>query len=171
MIIVMSTRYPPDTAEVRTRPLALAVAACVGFIVVGSLFPPPQTEGWYDALAKPEFTAPPLLFLLISAGYYLVFGAALYRAQVHVRAGDLRRRAVGLTLGVMAVNEAWNALFVGFESLFLGMLGAAVFALLLAWLWLLFFREDRISFWILSPYAAWALYDLVWAMQLWRMNT
>lgn len=171
MIIVMSKRYPSNAAEVPTRPLALAVAACVGFIVVGSLVPPPQTEGWYDALAKPAFTAPALLFLLISAGYYLVFGAVLYRAQVHVRAGDLRRRAVGLTLGVMAVNEAWNALLVGFQSLFLGMLGAVVFAVLLGWLWLLFFRQDRMSFWILSPYAAWALYDLAWAVQLWRLNS
>lgn len=166
-----SAEYPSGTASVRTRPLAVAVVACMAFIVLGGLAGgDAEAAGWYAELQRPDFPVPALLFLLMGAAYYVLMGVVLYRAQVHVPAPGPRRWAVGLTLGVLAVNEAWNVIFLELRNLTAGVMGTGVVFLLLGALSGLLFRHDRISFWVLLPYLAWALFDLVWSVELLRLN-
>ncbi len=155
-----------------TRPLAMALGACVLFIVVGTLTGGDQAAlEWYGELERPEFRPPTLLVLLMSALYYVIMGTVLYRAQVHVGPAEGRRLATVLTLVVMAVNALWNAIFMNLQVLLAGVVGMAAFVLLLLWLWLLLLRRDRPSFWVLSPYVLWSLYDLAWSWELWRLNS
>ncbi len=166
-----SSGYPSDTVSVRTRPLAVAVVACLAFIVLGGLAGAgAQAEGWYAELERPDLPVPALLFLLMGAAYYVLVGIVLYRAQVHVPGPGPRRWAVGLTLSVLAVNELWNVVFLELRSLTAGVLGTGAVFLLLGALSALVFRHDRTSFWVLLPYLAWALFDLVWSVELLRLN-
>ena len=163
--------YPSDISRVETRPLAVAIGACVAFIVLGTLTGGDQTAlEWYAELERPTFLPPTLLVLIMAALYYLIMGAVLYRAQVHVPAGQARKLAVALTVLVMAVNAGWNAVFMNLQVLVAGVVGMAVFVGLLLWLALIFFRTDRTSFWVLLPYVVWSLYDLLWSVQLWTLN-
>lgn len=163
--------YPSNTTRVETRPLAIAIGACVVFIVLGTLTGGDQAAlEWYADLERPAFLPPTLLVLIMAALYYVIMGIVLYRAQVHVPLGQSRKLAVGLTLIVMAVNAIWNAVFMNLQVLAAGVAGMAVFVGLLLWLWLIFLRQDRTSFWILLPYVAWSLFDLFWTLQLWSLN-
>lgn len=155
-----------------TRPLAMALGACVLFIVVGTLTGGDQAAlEWYAELERPGFLPPTLLVLLMSALYYVIMGTILYRAQVHVRPGEGRRLATLLTLVVMGVNALWNAIFLNFQVVVAGWVGMAAFVLLLLSLWFVLLRRDRTSFWILTPYVLWSLYDLAWSWELWRLNS
>ncbi|TVR66020.1 MAG: hypothetical protein EA422_02825 [Gemmatimonadales bacterium] len=166
-----SSLYPSHTTSVRTRPLAVAVVACLAFLVLGGIAGGgAEPEGWYAELTRPDFPVPALLFLLMGAAYYVLVGIVLYRAQVHVPPGGPRRWAVGLTLAVLAVNELWNVVFMELRSLGAGVLGTGTVFLLLAALSALVVRHDRTSFWVLLPYLAWALFDLVWSVELLRLN-
>jgi|GEM_PF-1463740 len=163
--------FPADTTTVQSRPLAVALGACVVFIVVGTLTGGDQAAlEWYGELARPEFQPPTLLVLLMSALYYIIMGVVLYRAQVHVPSGPIRRLAVALTLVIMGVNAVWNAVFMNLQVLEAAVVGMSAFVGLVLWLAVILFRKDRASFWILLPYVAWALYDLLWSVQLWGLN-
>ncbi len=163
--------FPSDTTQLESRPLAVALGACLVFIIVGTLTGGDQAAlEWYQELERPELQPPTLLVLLMSALYYLIMGVVLYRAQVHVPAGPVRRAAVTLTLVVMGVNAIWNAVFMQLRLLEAAVLGMAVFVTLVLWLAVLLFNRDRVSFWILLPYVLWALYDLAWSVQLWALN-
>jgi len=162
--------YPSGTTQVQTRPLVTSITACLAFIVLGTLLGGAPPDHWNGELRTPAFGPPAVLFLLMAALYYVIFAFILYRAQVYVSPGRARRWALGLSLGVMAMNELWNVVFLELRSPTAGFVGMALFFALLVWLWVLLFGEERFSFWILSPYAAWAAFDLLWSYQIWRLN-
>lgn len=161
---------PPDTATLETRPLAIAIAACIAFAVVGSILGGEPSAEWYAELEHPSFAVPVWLFLAMGVVYYFLFGTILYRVQAHVADMAVRRRALGLALAVMAMNEVWNAVLVRLESLTAGVAGMVVFTGLLLWLWRILDEHERTAFWVLAPYVLWALYDLAWSVELWRLN-
>jgi translocator protein len=164
---------PPDTSTLETRPLALAIAACIAFAVVGSLLAGPAGEmpaDWYAGLEQPSFAVPVWLFLAMGVVYYFLLGTTLYRVQAHVAEVAVRRRALCLALAVMAINEVWNAVLFRLESLTAGAVGMVAFTGLLLWLWKILWEHERTAFWVLAPFAIWTLYDLAWSVELWRLN-
>ncbi len=164
-------RYPSGTSEVRTRPLVIAIASCLGFAFLArALAPPPEAQAWVMQLERPDFAAPILLVLLMGVFYYLVFGTLLYRAQVHIAPKDGRGAMLGLLYAILAFGAVWNAVFVRLESTVAGAAGAALMAFLFGILAWGLASRDRTSFYLLLPYLAWVLYDLAWSLGIWQLN-
>jgi translocator protein len=162
--------FPSDTTEVQPRALVIAIVTCLAFALLGGLVGGEPPNGWAAELQTPEAAPPAILFLLVGALYYLIFGFVLYRIQVHVPERDARRWLLGLTLVVLAVGEIWNAVFVGLRSPGAGFAGMLLFFALLLALWVRLLSRERTSSWILAPYVVWSVYDLFWSFQIWRLN-
>src|SRR5215211_9051039 len=111
-------------------PLLAAVAGPVLFAVVGTVLVGGSGLEWYEGLEKPGFLVPLGIFYLVGALYYVLFAVVLYR--VLSRVGDTRGRVIslGLTVGVMLLNELWNYVFFGLRSTLAGFLGIVVFLVL-----------------------------------------
>jgi tryptophan-rich sensory protein len=72
---------------------------------------------------------------------------------------------------MMVANEGWNYLFLGRRSVragFFGMIGYTVLTIALYWR---LRKADRESAKLLLSYLGWLGYDLVYAHELWRLNS
>ena len=151
-------------------PLLAAVVLPVLFAVFGTVLVGGSGLEWYEGLEKPGFLVPLGIFYLVGALYYVLFALVLYR--VLSRVGDTRGRVIsmGLTVGVMLLNELWNYAFFGLRSTLAGFLGIVVFLVLLTALVAALLRYERFSAVLVVPYYLWVLYDLAWTYELWRLN-
>ena len=154
----------------RKWPLLAAVALPVLFAVFGTVLVGTSGLGWYEGLAKPWFLVPLGVFYLVGTLYYALFAVVLYRVLSRVEDPRGRALSLGLTAGVMLLNELWNYAFFGLRSTLAGFLGILVFLAPLTALVAVLLRHERFSAGLLVPYYVWVLYDLAWTYQLWRLN-
>jgi benzodiazapine receptor len=157
--------------SLRIGPLLSAIVTCVLFALFGTALIGESLGDWYGALDKPWFLVPLWAFGIVGSVYYILFAIVLYRILVHV--GDRRGKvtSLGLTIGVLFLNELWNYGFFGLESTLVGFLGIAVFLVPVTALLLTLRVHERFSAGLVTIYWAWVFYDLAWTFALWRMNS
>ncbi len=168
------TTYPSGTTELQTRAMGIAALTCIGFMLLGSLLGWLTTAEvdmkWYEALVRPGFQPPEVLTLLVALLYYPLFFVLIYRSLTRLPGASERKAAVTLAVTAMAINTAWNPLLIGFQALALGVIGhgilLGVIGLLAGFLW----RRERLSAILLLPYVIWVAFDLLWALELLRLN-
>ena len=141
--------------ELRKWPLLAAVALPVLFAVFGTALVGNSGLEWYEELEKPWFLVPL---------------GIVYRVLSRVEDPREKTLSLGLTVGVMLLNELWNYGFFGLRSTLAGFLGILLFLALLTALGAALRRYERFSAWLLVPYYAWVLYDVAWTYALWRLN-
>jgi tryptophan-rich sensory protein len=95
----------------------------------------------------------------------------LYRILVHVDDRRGRVAALALTVGMLFLNELWNYVFFGLESMLAGFLGIVVFLVPLTALVVALRKYERLSTGLVAVYWIWVLYDLAWTLALWRLNS
>jgi translocator protein len=111
----------------RKGPLLAAVALPVLFAVFGTALVGGSGLEWYEGLEKPGFLVPLGIFYLVGALYYALFAVVVYRVLARVDDPRGRTLSLGLTVGVMLLNELWNYGFFGLRSTLAGFLGILVF--------------------------------------------
>jgi len=142
--------------------LALAL---IGTMVAGGGFGP-----WYEGLAKPPWLISVEGFFVVQTLYYVV-GITLLSWLLQRRPSEERALAVTLAFGMMLAYEIWNGLFLGMESVTLGLAGIVGFAAIAWGLQAVLLRfEYRREALLLAPYSIWVAYNLAWAFELWRLN-
>ena len=151
-------------------PLLVAVALPVLFAIFGTALVGGSGLEWYEGLEKPRFLVPLGIFYLVGALYYVLFAVVVYRVLVRIDDPQGRALSLGLTVGVMLLNELWNFGFFGLRSTLAGVLGILVFLALLTALAAALRRYEGFSAVLLVPYYAWVWYDVAWTYQLWRLN-
>ncbi len=109
---------------------------------------------WYEALTKPEWTAPNWLFAPAWAILYVLIAVAGWRVY--------ERQGFGPALGVwfvgLALNGLWSVLMFGQHQI-----GLAAVDIVLLWTTVVAFialnwRTDRIASVLFLPYLAWITY-------------
>lgn len=149
----------------RSLVLLIVTTLCAGGIVG---FLTQRDTAFYETLNKPFFAPPGWLFPVAWTFLY----AAMATAMWFVLRTNSRDRYIllGLYVAQLAVNLIWPWLFFVRHAL-----GFAFFWLLL--LWMLagimlyqFFRESRISGWLLVPYQLWLTFAAVLNFTLARLN-
>ena len=154
----------------RKGPLLVAAALPVLFAVFGTALVGGSGLEWYEGLEKPRFLVPLGIFYLVGTLYYVLFAVVVYRVLVRIDDPLGRALSLGLTVGVMLLNELWNFGFFGLRSTLAGFLGILVFLALLTALVAALRRYEGFSAALLVPYYAWVLYDAAWTYQLWKLN-
>lgn len=151
-----------DQPKPATRPVvlllfALAVVASAGLI--GNLATIPNIPVWYAGLNKPGFTPPNWVFgpvwSLLYAMMVLAFWRVLLRRSRWTTAGW---RVVGVFLVQMALNAFWSVAFFGMHNPLLGLVVVIALELMIVATIITFRPIDRISAWLLAPYAVWVGY-------------
>jgi benzodiazapine receptor len=85
--------------------LALVAAAAL----IGGQF---QTGAWYEALRKPAWTPPDLVFPIVWSALYVMIAVAGWRVW-RAPAGRTRTIALALWGGQLVLNAAWSWIFFG----------------------------------------------------------
>ena len=151
-----------DQPKPATRPVVLllfAVAVVASAGLIGNLATIPNIPVWYAGLNKPGFTPPNWVFgpvwSLLYAMMVLAFWRVLLRRSRWTTAGWL---VVGVFLVQMALNAFWSVAFFGMHNPLLGLVVVIALELMIVATIITFRPIDRISAWLLAPYAVWVGY-------------
>jgi tryptophan-rich sensory protein len=151
-----------DQPKPATRPVVLllfAVAVVASAGLIGNLATIPNIPVWYAGLNKPGFTPPNWVFgpvwSLLYAMMVLAFWRVLLRRSRWTTAGW---RVVGVFLVQMALNAFWSVAFFGMHNPLLGLVVVIALELMIVATIITFRPIDRISAWLLAPYAVWVGY-------------
>jgi tryptophan-rich sensory protein len=160
----------PESASPR-RPLWLdlliAVAPVVLASAIGSAATVPQIPGWYAGLAKPPFNPPNWIFAPVWTTLFAMMAYAVFRI---LRQPLEARRALSAYHIQLALNLLWSCVFFGLNSPLGGILVILpLLAMILATI-AAFGRIDRISAWLLWPYAAWVSFATLLNLSIWWLN-
>lgn len=134
--------------------LTVAVALCFAAAGIGSLFTTPAIPGWYAALHKPAWSPPNWIFGPVWTLLYLMMGVAVWLVW---RERGFTGAPLALTLFAvqLTLNALWSIIFFGWRQP-----GLALAEIILLWT---FIFLTMLSFWRISPPAAW----LMWPYLLW----
>ena len=159
--MTMTAKRPTWRSLLTLLLLTIGAGAIVGFLTQ-------RDSHFYDELTKPFFAPAGWVFPVAWAILYAAMAVALWfvlRAQ-----GRDRYLLLGLYVGQLAVNLVWPWLFFTQQAL-----GLAFFWLVLLWMLAAimlyhFFRESRISGWLIVPYQLWLTFAAVLNFCLARLN-
>lgn len=154
----------------RGQAFAIAIGVMLALAMLGILLAPDGYAGWYEGLAKPGWLVSAEGFFLVTTIYYVV-GITLLSWLLQRRPSEARSLAVTFAFGMVITYEIWNGLFLGMQSVTLGLGGAAALAAVTGGLaWALLRANFRREALLLAPWGFWVVYDLAWAFELWRLN-
>ena len=154
--------------------LAAAILPVAATAVIGSLATTPNIEGWYAGLAKPSFNPPNWVFPVAWAILDAMIALSLWRllgakpvAGPSVRGWWLALAAFAAQL---ALNAAWTPTFFSAHAIGLGLVVVVALLVMVLWTIRLSWRFDRLSAWLLVPYAGWVAFASLLTAAIWRLN-
>jgi benzodiazapine receptor len=147
--------------------LLLFLAATLLTGMAGGLATETGKEGWYERLAKPDWTPPDAAFPVVWTLLYLAMAVAAWRAWKRT---DWRNPALTLFWLQLAVNFAWSFLFFGWHRIGLALADAALLLTLVGATAALFWRIDRLAGALMLPYLVWTGYAVALNWAVWRLN-
>jgi tryptophan-rich sensory protein len=159
-----------SAAAALSRPrtaLLLYLAATLLTGMAGGLATEAGKAGWYEQLAKPDWTPPDAVFPIVWTALYVAMAVAAWRVW---KKTGWRDPAQALFWAQLAVNCAWSFLFFGWHMVGLALADAVLLLALVAATARLFGRIDRPAGLLMLPYLAWTGYAVALNGVLWRMN-
>ena len=148
------TERTKDHQEVWKKALVtVPVIVAVGFLM-GAISNSGFGNPWYNHLVKPIFQPPGWAFGAVWTTLYIMLGIAL-ALVLNEPASKLRRDALWLFGGQLALNYAWSPVFFRGHLIDVALI-VIVVMLLMAAVTANFFRRLRpVAGWLMVPYLAW----------------
>ncbi len=124
---------------------------------------------WYQQLATPPLTPPDAVFGPVWGVLYVMIAAGIL---TWARIGDKFLPGVTwkLILLHLLANAAWSVLFFQFESPGLALLDILLLLATLLTLQGIFWRECRLSYYLLCPYFLWVMFATYLNAGFWWLN-
>lgn len=154
-----------DTAPRRIALLPVFVLAAFAAALPAALWPPGD---WYAALAKPEWNPPSWVFGPVWTTLYALMGIAAWRVWRTDHA--LRRPALWLWWGQLALNASWSPLFFGAKRLDLALIEIMLLLTAIVATARAFRAIDRVAWALLLPYVGWVAFAAFLNYTLWQLN-
>jgi tryptophan-rich sensory protein len=151
------------------RPLIYSLAVCAISAGLEGILAGSEVRERFAELRQPRFSPPLPVWFVIGGAFYVVCFTVLYRLWSLPPTGA-RNAGLGLLLGLMAMNAAWNYVFFRARNLLLSFLAFPPYGLLALALCAVTFELDRIAALSILAYVAYLGYATVWAYALWRIN-
>jgi benzodiazapine receptor len=153
------------------RWLALAFFIVAAFVIaaLGGWATASSVTTWYPTLIKPSWNPPSWLFGPVWSLLYLLMAIAAWRVWQ-------RRNQPGAALVLrmwfvqLALNALWSLLFFGLHNPGAALVEIVLLWLVLAWLQLQFFRQDRLAALLWAPYLVWVTFAAGLNFAIWQLN-
>ena len=132
-----------------TVPLIVGTGTLIGYLANSG-----YSNQWFADLDKPGFMPPGWAFGVVWTALYSLMGIALAMI-LDEPPSKLRRDALWLFGGQLALNYAWSPIFFGMQMIELGLV-VIIVMLLMALATANYFRRLRpVAGWLLVPYLLW----------------
>lgn len=140
------------------------VSGFIGFVTKENL------AGWYNDLAKPDFTPPNFIFPIAWISLYVMISLAGYLAFKSFKDGHSSYLLPFIFVVYALLNWAWSIIFFEFHMLELALWWVVainivnVIFIILAW------TRARMAAFLMAPPLVWTSFAAVLTYEIWRLN-
>ncbi len=150
--------------------MGMAILACYGAGLFGSLFIDASAGSWYDSLIKPFFIPPSWVFFYVWLILYGLMAGSLAIVWIKDPHADDFRGWVPMFFVHLLANMAWIIFFFGFHATFIALVDILILQLAVFLLFCGAYEIDRRASWLLLPYMIWLLFAFIINVAVWYLN-
>ena len=150
--------------------LLFSLVVCQITVVIGQVVSITRFEAWYINLQKPLLTVPTWLFLPLRSLTLFSMGIGLFFILIHTNKPQKVREVFILFMIQLALNAMLNIIFLGFHSVFGGIMFSASSLALAAIITTKSFQISEIAGIMTFPYLFGMIYTVVFDIFLFIMN-
>ncbi|MCC5850610.1 MAG: tryptophan-rich sensory protein [Verrucomicrobia bacterium] len=124
---------------------------------------------WYQTLQRPPLTPPDRVFGVVWTILYVMIAVALLFWILKGEKTD-PAKTYALIAVHLILNALWTPVFFGMKNPAGALVVIFFLCLSLGWMLWIFWKEYPPAFWLLLPYAAWALFATYLNLGFWVLN-
>ena len=134
--------------------------------VIGGLTTTFFKEPWYSEIILPSFNPPSSVFAPVWTSLYIMMSIAIWRIWIkHSNKNILKIYFIHLIF-----NSFWSVIFFGFHKPFFALLDLSIILFFIIYLTKIYFKLDKISFYLMLPYAIWTSYAFILYLSIVILN-
>ena len=137
--------------------LALIILITFSASFIGSYATMAYKEPWYSELILPTFNPPSAVFAPVWTTLYIMMSVAIWLVWKR----SFNNRVMTIYFVHLFFNAIWSVLFFGYHNILLALIDLIIILGFIIWLMVIYFRENKISFYLMIPYLIWSCYAFV----------
>tara|TARA_B100000674_G_scaffold490306_1_gene505896 strand:+ start:593 stop:1057 length:465 start_codon:yes stop_codon:yes gene_type:complete len=152
----------------KNKYLSLVIILIITFVApaIGSFVTSAFKEPWYSEIILPSFNPPSWVFAPVWSSLYLMMSLALWKIWINTYDKSLLK----LYFLHLFFNSTWSIVFFGFHQIGLALLNLLIILFFIFILMKKYFAIDKISFYLMIPYATWSSFALVLNSAIFLLN-
>jgi translocator protein len=128
------------------------IASSVGSFITNSF-----KEPWYSEIILPSFNPPSWVFAPVWTILYVLMSIAIWRIWINF----FDQKILNIYFVHIFFNATWSVVFFGLHQIDLALFNLIVILIFIVYLMRVYFRKDKMSFYLMIPYFIWTFYALI----------
>ncbi|MDC0418775.1 tryptophan-rich sensory protein [Pelagibacteraceae bacterium] len=124
--------------------------------VIGGFTTASFKEPWYSEIILPSFNPPSWVFAPVWTTLYILMSIAIWKIWIIF----FDRKILNIYFIHLIFNAAWSVIFFGFHQIELALLNLIIILLFIIILMKIYYRKNKLSFYLTLPYFFWSSYAL-----------
>ena len=133
---------------------------------IGGLTTTSFKEPWYSEIVLPSFNPPSWVFSPVWTILYIMMSIAIWKIWIN----SFNTKVLRLYFIHLFFNATWSVMFFGFHQIGLALINLIIILIFIIILMKIFFKKDKISFLLMTPYLAWSSYALILNFSIFLLN-
>ena len=152
----------------KNKYLSLIIILLITFLapMIGSYATTVFKEPWYSEIILPSFNPPSWVFGPVWSTLYLLMSLAAWKVWTK----NFDKKLLKFYFIHLIFNSSWSIVFFGFHQIGLALLNLIIILIFIIILMKEYFIKDKISFYLMVPYASWSSYALVLNSAIFILN-
>ena len=152
----------------KNKYLSLIIILLITFLapMIGSYATTVFKEPWYSEIILPSFNPPSWVFGPVWSTLYLLMSLAAWKVWTN----NFDKKLLKIYFIHLFFNSSWSIVFFGFHQIGLALLNLIIILIFIIILMKEYFIKDKISFYLMVPYASWSSYALVLNSAIFILN-
>ena len=152
----------------KNKYLSLVYILLVTFVAsaAGSFVTSSYKEPWYSEIILPSFNPPSWVFAPVWTTLYIMMAIAIWK--IWINSFDLN--ILKLYFIHLFFNGTWSIVFFGFHQIGLALINLIIILIFIILLMKNYFKRDKISFYLMTPYLLWSVYALILNSSIFALN-
>ncbi len=133
---------------------------------IGGLTTAEFKEPWYSQITLPSYNPPSWVFGPVWTSLYILMSIAAWSSWMK----NFSKQHLYIYLVHIFFNSIWSIIFFGFHNIGLALIDLIIILIFIIILMKIYFRENRISFYLFLPYFLWSSYALILNFSIFVIN-
>ena len=148
--------------------LSLGLILITTFVApsIGSFATTSFKEPWYSEIILPSFNPPSWVFGPVWSTLYFLMALAVWLCWIK----SFDKKILIIYFIHLFFNALWSVIFFGFHNIALALIDLIIILFFIGALMKIYFKINRLSFYLMVPYAGWSSYALILNISIFLLN-